>query len=245
MLLEALAAAIEGTNTKEVTRLAAELNNSLGSLTRDSVSTQPSVDLGDESLLKSMGPASGECHQGSSSQRTPRAKVLTQQVTQSDHMLSNETMTSKKSKPKRPLAHVEVISSDDPEDSDTHKTKKVARDQQSSSEDSESPKSRRRAAKRKALQKKKRMESEDSSSDSSSSSSDEDSSDDSADEEKAELCYDITNFDSADLPDLPDKWDKGFRKLRSYVPISLFNPALLESYHEDDKQQNTKDKSEL
>lgn len=78
-----------------------------------------------------------------------------------------------------------------------------------------------------------------------SSSYDGESSDDSEAVEKAELCYDITDFDSADLPDLPDQWDKGFKKLCSYVPLTLFKTSLLESYYDDKKEQKLKDKSDL
>lgn len=73
-----------------------------------------------------------------------------------------------------------------------------------------------------------------------SSSSDGSSSDSSSEEEEAELCYEVTEFESADLPALPDKWDRGFRKLRLYVPLMLFNPALLESFYDD--EGNNKDK---
>lgn len=64
-----------------------------------------------------------------------------------------------------------------------------------------------------------------------------------SDEEEALLCYEIADFESADLPDLPDKWDKGFRKLRSYVPLTLFNTALIESFHDDEVDLKSKDKS--
>lgn len=64
-----------------------------------------------------------------------------------------------------------------------------------------------------------------------------------SDDEEAELCYETTEFDSANLPDLPDKWDKGFRKLRSYVPLTLFNTALLESFHDEEVDPRQRDKS--
>lgn len=85
--------------------------------------------------------------------------------------------------------------------------------------------------------------SSDHSSSSSSSSTSDSSSDDSSQVEDAELCYEITEFGSADLPDLPEKWDKGFRKLRSYVPLTLFNPALLESFYEEEGEGKDKTKS--
>lgn len=69
------------------------------------------------------------------------------------------------------------------------------------------------------------------------------SSEDSSSEEEAELCYKITDFKSADLLDLPEKWEKGFKKLRSYVPLTLFNPALLESFYDDDGELKEKNKS--
>lgn len=62
--------------------------------------------------------------------------------------------------------------------------------------------------------------------------------------EEAELCYKITDFESADLPDLPDKWDKSFRKLRSYVPLTIFKSTLIESFHDDDGEPKAKTKIE-
>lgn len=108
----------------------------------------------------------------------------------------------------------------------------------SSSEDSDKRKPRKKKS-RKCAYKKKHSQNSDLSpgSDDSletSSSLDESSLTDSSQEEEAELCYEITDFESADLPDLPDKWDKGFKKLISYVPLTLFNPALLESFYDDD-----------
>lgn len=76
-------------------------------------------------------------------------------------------------------------------------------------------------------------------------SSDNESSDDSEAVEKAGLCYDITDFKLGDLSDLPDHWDKGFEKLRSYVPLTLFKTLLLESYYHDEKEQKLKDESDL
>lgn len=76
-----------------------------------------------------------------------------------------------------------------------------------------------------------------------SSTSDESSSDDSSAADRAELCYEVTDFESADLPDLPDKWDKGFRKLRAYVPLTLFKSSLLENFHDDDVDSKSKEKS--
>lgn len=115
-----------------------------------------------------------------------------------------------------------------------------------SSDDSDVKKPRKKKAKKNASKKKRSKQSESSSSsdDTSSKSSPYDSdSDVSSQEEDAELCYEVTDFESADLPDLPDRWDKGFKKLRSYVPLTLFNPALLESFHKQDGDQKDKSKS--
>lgn len=68
--------------------------------------------------------------------------------------------------------------------------------------------------------------------------------DDSSRAEDAELCYEITDFESADLPDLPEKWDKGFQKLRSYGPLTLFKTSLLEGFQDDDGESTAKGKPE-
>lgn len=245
MLLEALAAAIDGTDTIEIARLAAELNSSFGSIVKNSAGTQPEISQGDINLLRSIGPVSSTSQPSGSGPQTSKERLLTRGELRSDHPPRAEMTVIPKSKNKRPQTHVEVLSSDEPQDPDEHKQKKTMRDHSSASEESESKKSKRRAARRKLLKKKKKSASEESSSETSSSSSEDNTSDDSVDEDNAEMCYDITNFDSADLPDLPDKWDKGFRKLCSYVPLSLFKPSLLESYHDDDKIQSAKDKSDL
>lgn len=114
----------------------------------------------------------------------------------------------------------------------------------SSSSDKPKKKKKKRSSKKKTTQ----IDPGDSSctSESSDSSSSESSSmTDSSDAEDAKLCYDIMDFESADLPDLPEKWDKNFRKLRSYVPLSLFRTALLDSYYDDELDQKVKDKSDL
>lgn len=135
-----------------------------------------------------------------------------------------------------------------PEDRDEPRGKRNERVNESSSDESEVPKAKRSKVKRNKLKKKQTPSSDSpshSSEDSSSTSSDDEDSDDSEDDDKAELCYDVTNFESADLPDLPDKWDKGFRKLRSYVPLSLFKTSVIESFHDDEKEHKVKDKLEL
>lgn len=63
--------------------------------------------------------------------------------------------------------------------------------------------------------------------------------------DQAELCYNVTDFESDDSPDLPDRWDKGLRKLRAYVPPNLFKPSLLEIFYADNIERQTKDQSSL
>lgn len=126
--------------------------------------------------------------------------------------------------------------------------RKKRNDSPPSSDSSDSDKPKKKKKKRSSRKKKARKDSEESlsSSDSSDTSSSEgDSTTGSSDVEDAELCYEVTDFESADLPDLPEKWDKNFSKLRSYVPLSLFKSALLDSYYDDELDQKTKDKSEL
>lgn len=131
----------------------------------------------------------------------------------------------------------------------TEHTKDVARKKGPPSSSSEDPDVKRPKKKKnkKGSSKKKPPKDSDSSSGldppSDTSSSGDSSSTDSSEDEDAELCYEIAEFNSADLPDLPDKWDKGFRKLRSYVPLTLFNTALLESFHDDEADPKQKEKS--
>lgn len=135
-----------------------------------------------------------------------------------------------------------------PEGSGSFRAKKGKKTGPSSSEDSDVSSPKKKKSKKKHQKKKRPSPSLSSSSTSSSSedsktsSSDSSSSVDSDDEENAELCYDVTEFQLADLPDLPDKWDKGFKKLRSYVPLTLFRISLLEAYYDDEKEVKAKDK---
>lgn len=116
----------------------------------------------------------------------------------------------------------------------------------SSSDESDIKKPRKKKKKKNVSKKRQSRDSSSSpSSDhsSDSSSSRESSSENSSQAEDAELCYEITEFESADLPDLPDRWDKGFRKLRSYVPLTLFNTALLENPYNDEGESKSVSKS--
>lgn len=222
-LLEALATAIDGTDEAETRRLAAEFNDSFGEYVRASVGVE-SV-MGDDK-------AEGE---------RPRTNTVLEPPTQTLADSSGKRSV-------KVVKEVVPISSSDETDSPVAKKKKRPEDQ--SSDDSQKGKPTKKKKKssslrRKSKKKKEEIPSSDPSSDSDSSSTDEDSSEDSSEVDRAELCYDITDFESADLPDLPERWDKGFRKLRSYVPLTLFRPALLESFHDDDVDLKTKDKSAL
>lgn len=214
-LLEALASAIDGTDEAETRRLAAEFNDSFGKHVRASIGVES---VNGDSDGTSLGQRNPPIPVVSSIARKPALGVEPNDGT--ERHAARTTVKSVTSKKKASV-------SSDGSDSQKYKKKK----------------------KRLTSSRKKNTKVSESSSDSSSMSdssipSDE-SSVESSDVDRAELCYDITDFESADLPDLPDKWDKGFRKLRTYVPLTLFRPALLESFHEDDVEMKTKDKSAL
>lgn len=147
-------------------------------------------------------------------------------------------------KPRTGEDKLEIISSGG--DSEPVNLKKKKKDSLSSSESSDSEKSRKRKGKKRRVAKNKtnKVSKDDLNSSSSSDEfvSEANSSTNSSDAEDAELCYNVTDFESANLPDLPDKWDKGFRKLRSYVPLSLFRTSLIDSYYDEEADQKTKDK---
>lgn len=233
-LLDALAAAIDGTDVGEITRLAAEFNSSFGELVRASVG--PESEVAPEERLpatnKQYDPH-GDWHNTSSLSKTKEA-------------VRNGGSTEIPREERR-RGSMQDVDPEIPEVTETLSVKRRTRDPVSSSDDSSVPKPKKKKSKRKT-QKKKTDPPSDSSSDSSSvlssTSSDSEDAEDSDDEEQAELCYDVTNFESADLPDLPDRWDKGFRKLRSYVPLSLFKASVIESYHEDDTSRKSKEKLE-
>lgn len=225
-LLDALASAIDGTNGEEVTRLAAEFNNSFGHLVRASIEAESAQ--GDEER-----DSRGETNVN------PTAKC-----SQTPKMPSKCKSRDRKREPTREDITKETVGEKTRDEGDTLP---------SSSEESDVKKPQKKKKKRNASKKKQSNHSDsspDSDPSSDSSSSGDDSSDDSSLEQEAELCYEITEFESADLPDLPEKWDKGFRKLRSYVPLTLFNTALLESFYDDDGEtesvnKSTKSKSSL
>lgn len=238
-LLEALATAIDGTDTVETMRLAAEFNNSFGSLVRASVGPESEAGQDDLTLLGSFGPA------GQNMQSTAKIK---------EHTLVERLARDEPAGAPDPSKQDDVPKSQKSlrdtsrEESSSVKPKKTKKEESSSSDDSETPKPKKKKAKRKSSKKKKSSDSSSpssTSSESDSSLSDSDTSQDSEDEEKAELVYEITDFESADLPDLPDKWDKGFKKLRSYVPLTLFKTSLLENYYDDEAEPKQKDKSEM
>lgn len=208
----------------------------------------------DQTLLESFGPSAAR-----KAVRTQSSLLKTKtgepQLDNFDQAKRTETHDSSNkqervgNKSKRSLKnHLDtfIASSDE---GDAHKGKKNKCREIGSSEGSDTPRPRKKKSKKSKSKKKKNKESSSSSSpssseDSTSSSSESSSSEDSDDQERAELTYDVTEFESADLPDLPDRWDKGFKRLRSYVPVTLFKMALLESYYDDEKEQKAKDKSE-
>lgn len=128
------------------------------------------------------------------------------------------------------------------------RSKKHRKDLPSSSKESDKPRRAKKKQKKRRPEEKKSpaSSSSPSSSDNSDmSSSESDNTSESEDDEDAELCYEVTDFKSANLPDLPEKWDRGFKKLRSYVPLTLFETSLLENYYDDEKEQKLKDKSDV
>lgn len=196
-----MAQAIDGTDESEAIRLAAEFNNSFGHLIRASVDVE-SVQGDHTSVNRSEG-------------RRTRRQSEQQEM---EDGRGRYGLTRPSQAPANPELGMGT---------------RVREAPSSSSEDLDVKKLKKKKSK-KGPSIKKTPKSSDSSSDSdhssSSPSSDSDDSDDSSRVEEAELCYEITDFESADLPDLPEKWDKGFRKLRSYVPLTLFKTTLLESF---------------
>lgn len=218
-LLEALARAIDGTDQEEAVRLAAEFNDSFGHMVRASVEAES---VRDEIEAQ-------EIEQSCQNKPVSRAPEVTGE---------------REEKKKETNLRKEMIL---PQGRDPDEARSKSRRERAptSSECSDVRKPRKKKNRRSARKKPSSDSSPSSDSDhsSDSDSSSDDSSGESSLEEDAELCYEITDFESADLPDLPDKWDKGFKKLRSYVPLTLFNPTLLESFYEEDGE--SKDKSKL
>ncbi|KAH9821624.1 hypothetical protein DFH28DRAFT_1217530 [Melampsora americana] len=115
---------------------------------------------------------------------------------------------------------------------------------------SEVPKLKTKKRKKQSASEKKRSSDSEPPSDSLSLLSDDtlledESLDGSSEIEKAELDHAITDFQLAKLPELPDNWDKGFRKLTADIPLILLRTSLLESYHDEDFDQKVKDKSDI
>lgn len=220
-LLDALATAIDGTDAEETMRLAAEFNNSFGDLVRASVSPESEAGKDDLTLLGSFGPAAlaGAAAKQSSTLK-PKSKtgivsknkpVATKSQAEVIPVVQEDIGTFA-----NPQIGNEALKRDHRESVTVSKSKKNKKGRDSSSEGSDESKPQKKKHKKKSLKKKKQPDFSSSSSslsDTDSTSSDSDSSLDSDDTEKAELCYDITDFQSADLPDLPDNWDKGFKKL--------------------------------
>lgn len=244
--------AIDGTDTQEATRLAAEFNNSFGDVVRASVGPESELGKNDAALLGSFGPAGSGMVSSSLNQKpTHKAKgggvsgpVLDRLTEVHKPEQREPTKSTGESAHKSKSKEGRRAEDNDP------KPMKNEREDGSSSGDSDVPRPKKKKSKKKSKFSKRKDQSDsgsspNTSSDSESSSSDSSSSQDSDDAENAELVYDITEFQSADLPDLPDKWDKGFRKLRSYVPLTLFQTTLLEKYHDEEAESRTKDKSEL
>lgn len=224
-LLEALAKAIDGTDEEEAVRLAAKFNNAFGHLVRASVEAE-SVQGGDnDDLLVPDTRVEIPARNKPPIQRGKQRTDMLDKIVEEDSR-DVEEVPKAQEREKSPKRQIRPS----PPSSETSDVKKQ--------------KDRR---KKKKVSKKKQPDSSDSSSSldplSDSSSSGEDSKDSSSDEEDAELCYEVTEFESADLPDLPDKWDKGFKKLRSYVPLTLFNTALLETFHDEEGDPKSKEKS--
>lgn len=227
-LLEALAKAIDGTDEQEAVRLAAEFNDAFGHLVRASVEVE-SVQGAIQDELLVPDTHVGSSYKTKASQKPTRSPKLQRALAKQEDSAGEDL----------PAAPVNVVNK-------TPKNlKRSIRHSSPSSEGSDVKKHREKKKKKKAPKKKQPNSSDSSSSSdppSDTSSSEDGSSDTSSEDEDAELCYEITDFDSADLPDLPEKWDKGFRKLRSYVPLTLFNPALLESFHDEEGDPKAKEK---
>ncbi|KAH9808587.1 hypothetical protein DFH28DRAFT_1135288 [Melampsora americana] len=72
-------------------------------------------------------------------------------------------------------------------------------------------------------------------SDSSSSSDLENSSSESEEEgktkSKANVEFEFKSLQGLDLPDLPEHWDKAYKKLKRYVPLSVFKRSYIDAYH--------------
>ncbi|KAH9811054.1 hypothetical protein DFH28DRAFT_1182610 [Melampsora americana] len=48
---------------------------------------------------------------------------------------------------------------------------------------------------------------------------------------KANVEFEFTAMQGLDLPDLPDHWDKCFRKMKRYVPLSVFKRSYIDAHH--------------
>lgn len=231
-------------------QLTAEFNNSFGSLVRASVGPESEAGHDDLTLLGSFGPvgqAKEQPRQNHQSVAKLRGHINTKTAAQhaSDRAALPQGDSVKQRDAPTPQKMLRDIGRDDLRGL---KIKKAKKDKISSSKDLESPKPKKKKTKRKQPKKKESSDPSSpsgTSSDSDSLSSDSSSSQDSTDGEKAELVYDITDFESADLPDLPDKRGRGFKKLRSYVPLTLFRTALLENYYDNEAEPKQKDKSEM
>lgn len=214
-LLEALAAAIEGTNDEEVARLTVQFNTSYGDLLRSTEGEKP---------------VQKENH------RTGAEPIMIEPQRESGGAR------------KRPQRNNDTSLDDVREVGLEREIRRGGGDTSPLPSDQSDVKEPKKKKKKKNSSKKKQPKDSDSSSSSdhssdSSSSSEDSSSDDSSQVQDAELVYEITEFESADLPDLPDKWDKGFRKLRSYVPLTLFNTALLESLYDEEGENKSATKT--
>lgn len=218
-LLEALALAINGTNGQEATRLAEEFNSSFGHLVRASVEAES---MQGDKIENRAEPTKIHSSAKSAQGQNPAArnKAIDRKRETLLECITEDVVREKE-------AEEGGSSPPSPDESDVKKPKKKK--------------------KKKNASVKKQSRDSDSASisdhSSNSSSSEDSSSDDLSQAEDAELCYEITEFKSADLPDLLGRWDKGFRKLRSYVPLTLFNTALLESFYDDEGETKTSAKS--
>lgn len=198
-LLEALAAAIDGTDVQETMRLAAEFNSSFGDLVRASI--------GPESVVA----PEEELRRDTTQRNTHEAWHNNLLASKASQAVETENTVEapkddKKGKPRRSGRAEAPEEAEILDEADTKaaipRTKKKMREPDSSSDDSSNLKPKKKKNKRKAQRKKDDHRSDSSSaspSDSGSTSSEDDDSDDSDDDEKAELCYDVTNFESADL----------------------------------------------
>lgn len=227
-LLEALAKAIDGTNGSEAIRLAADFNDSFGHLVQASVEEESVHEEPERNILVPDTPAP-----------TPLRK---------ENKTKGSGRNERKIETAREIRNMEEEEADEEVKRTEHMKSRKRQDSSSQSSDDSDVKKPKKKKKKKTSSKKKSTKVSDSSSSSDpsseTSSSGDSSSKSTSEGEDAELCYEITEFESADLPDLPDKWDRGFRKLRSYVPLMLFDKNLIESLHDEDAETKQKIKSD-